>query len=260
MTNSSISPEDNALVITQPNQLADSPLRLLNSVYLPRIDGVQQYINPRMFEKNQAYIFRFGSMLFCAETQEDAIKAKNVMEEKYVEPKSAELRCPQCQIPLESKITWAFHCLHECQSIPIDVNEYSMQNIPIAFFLFPKAIEILELEEWNTPGKMDLFDPNAMPYGRHVLPKVKMEMSYERSLYNTYTKLHKENKPKSFLTILKSKYNWVQKHVNAKDGKHNRPEHSKDERLVPTLLYFPFIYKATNLMPMLENAIVSHDN
>jgi len=88
--------------------------------YFPKVDSLEEYSHPKMFEWKSAFIFRFGSMLFSTETREEGNNMNECFKNMFKEPKNAKLCCV-CQQPFESMIPLLFHVQHRCQvAIPCD--------------------------------------------------------------------------------------------------------------------------------------------
>ena len=221
---------------------------------LPKIDGVVKYDEPRMFNQKTIYLFRFGTMLFATEKENEAKDALQNMNLHFLKPQGANLRCPTCQLPFESKVVFTYHFLHGCKPIPTDHNEFFMLNMPIAFFLFPSVIAMLKVMARKDGTKIDIFNPMASPYNyKHSFTNATQEMNFERSLLRS-----KKTNKGYFNSILQIKQRWVNIGTNTK-GEPNRPKHLCDSLIVPEILHMPFLHSITKLLPLFETTLVLHN-
>ena len=131
--------------------------------YFPKVNSLKEYPHPKMFEWKSVFIFRFGSMLFSTETEEEGNHMNKCFRNMFKEPENAKLCCV-CQEPFESMIPLLFHVQHRCHmAIPCDLDDFVMQKTPIAYSINSTTQKLLVAMNKIFGGgeKLDILDPTA---------------------------------------------------------------------------------------------------
>ena len=222
--------------------------RVTSSQMLPLIsNGIEEYTYCKLLngkKLRQVYVIRFGVMLFATKEFEEARMLETMMRTNIVEPGSARIQCPQCEIMLESNINFAFHSLYRCRPVPENLNEFVMPHVPAFFFVYTKALELLRLFCIAKPsGLVDILDPMSLPYGIHAFESTNKEINYERGLVKgAMEKLDKVPPMPPFdvlQQLLQGKKNWL---INGglKQGRliFNRPK-GLERGVLPDILLLP---------------------
>ena len=223
--------------------------------YFPRVDGLEEYRYQKMFDfgSKSAFIFRFGSMLFCTGTREEGSNMNECFRNMFKEPKNAKLRCV-CQQPFESMIPLLFHVQHRCEvAIPCDLGDFVMQNTPIAYRINGAVQKVLVAMNKIFRGgeKLDILDPTAAPYGRHVDDRVKLEMNYERTSFNQFLEKMKNIGDdetgvlagrKLFSALIERKLKWIENHEN-----------EAYRHTLPDIIHCPFFISLNEVIVRVKN-------
>jgi len=148
-----------------------------------------------------------------------------------------------------------FHAQHRCQvAIPCDLGDFVMQNTPIAYSINGTAQRLLVAMNKIFRGgeKLDILDPTAAPYGRHVDEKVTQEMNYERASFLRFLKKVDDNEEDEtgvlgrdlLVALMKRKLKWI-----CKEG--NRNEACR--RTLPDFIHCPFFISLNEVIDRVEN-------
>ena len=228
----------------------------------------ESYIHTRnMYAKplGKVCVFRFGVMLFTADTMVLAQEIRNLMINNFTPPRSASLKCSECGMNLDSRAHKEYHTFSSdgCRAIPRALGAFNHPYISLVFYIDTKAKEVLEVLAFLKEEEVAIFDPMTLHYGLPSVNGTGEEKNYERSKISTlHEKLRngelcnsekREDLKKRFLNFVSLKLKWLEQGKAGDDGSvvYNRHESFRDG-ILPQILHVPFVVKLQDLGGLYE--------
>ena len=166
------------------------------------------------------YIYQYGSMDFAFD-EENLATGIHALHRVFEVPSCPVhlRRCPCGKIYRNPVyVTWCMINRHDVSTC-LGENQIWMDSNPTAFYIPSSIIDLLLNENGISNLPINILDPLAYPYscielGNHKFPSKNSEKNYEHQLFDP-----RRNKKFTFLSIVKSKRDWLKK---------NRPQETND--------------------------------